>query len=303
MNTKKPQVSYVLPRLTLVSILLIFLAYLLVSDAQVSLLAGPTDQALDVTSFVTQTNLPAIPECHRLAMEYVSRQHDIPIDQLITGSYIWYEDGEWFSDWKEEWVEFPSIQKKVCTVKVYVKGSDKTYGVDVDEKGAIVNLEDIRALEAGAYRARCGKFDEALCERLPTLAEDELVEVAIWLTDIDVAAIYDEVAKSYAPGLQLDEGLPFDIGHPDFEQAFQEVERLMRQAYREKERLLLDLLERQGYKAEYASSSSPVVFATLPKSIIVAMVNREDVGSIYLLKGELHDRLNTVVPKTAHFIS
>jgi subtilisin family serine protease len=67
-------------------------------------------------------------------------------------------------------------------------------------------------------------------------------------------------------------------------------------AYKEKEKPLLDILERQGYKAEYASSSSPVVFATLPKHIIVALASNEDVGRIYLLKGELHNRLNTVVP-------
>jgi hypothetical protein len=178
---------------------MILVVHILGSEGIIATSAGTTEKTPYVTSMATPTSV-TIPECHRLAMEFVSRQYNVPMDQLITGTYIWYENGEWYSNWKEEWIEFPSIHKRVCMVNVDVKGSDISYGVNVDEKGEIVDLEEIRAQEEEAYRTRCGKFDPALCERLLVLAEDELVEVAIWLKDIDVAAIYDEVAKNYPPG-------------------------------------------------------------------------------------------------------
>jgi hypothetical protein len=212
----------------------------------------------------------AVPRCHALAMAYVAREHDIPIEKLIAGSYIPNENGEWASDSKEEWFEFPHIQQSACFVKISVKDSDMVYGVALDEKGQIVDLEELRALEWEISRAKCGKFDPALCTRLPTLSDDEQVEIAIWLMDIDVGAIYDAVAADYPTSLQPEKGLPFDIGHPDYERAFREVEDRMSKAYREREEPVMAFLEAKGFKASYASTTTPVVFAELPKDVISA---------------------------------
>ncbi|MBN1890570.1 MAG: S8 family serine peptidase, partial [Thermoflexales bacterium] len=237
-----------------------------------------------------------VPRCHALAIAHLAREYDIPPEKLIAGTHISNENGRWASDGKVEWFEFPSIKQKVCYVKVIVKGSDALYGVALDEGGRVVDLEKLQALEREASRAICGKLDAALCARLPAMAKDEQVEVAIWLKDIDRGAIYDAVAARYPASLQPAKGQPFDADHPDYQRAFQEAEQLAVQAYGERTKPARAFLEAQGFKAHYASSRAPIVFVKLPKPAILALARREDTVGIYLLGGELRDALDSVVP-------
>jgi len=294
MNIEK--FSHRLLRLIAVGTLIVLIAILLQGHRLPS-----ASQAFDSPLPTPPFTLPAptavpIPRCHALAMAYVAREHDIPIEKLMAGSYVSNENGKWTGDGKEEWFEFPLIKQRACFVKVSVKGSDAVYGVALDEQGQVVDLDKLQALEREAGRAKCGKFDPTLCARLPMLALDEQVEVAIWLKDIDKGTIYDAVAANYPASLQPAKGLPFDTGHPDYQRAFQEVERLTVLAYREQVKPVLTFLEAQGFKAQYASSRAPIVFGKLPRSAIVALANRDDTVGIYLLGGELHDTLNSVVP-------
>jgi hypothetical protein len=234
-----------------------------------------------------------IPECHRLAIEYVAQQNDIPAEKLLTGTQIWQQNGEWRSDRKEEWLDFPALKQRVCIAKVQVIDDVRVFVVAVDEHGQIVDLESLRAREAEANKSQCGKFDAALCARLPELAEDETVEVAIWLTGIDRGAIYDAIAAQHSAGLQIAAGLPFDSHHPEYRQAIDEMALLVKQACQEKQKPVLDFLEAQGFKAEYASLRSPVVFARLPRQVIDRLSGRDEVVGIYLLYGELNVRYNS----------
>ncbi|MFP4393958.1 MAG: S8 family peptidase, partial [Anaerolineales bacterium] len=243
----------------------------------------------------TPTAVP-VPRCHALAMAHVARERGIPMEKLIAGSYVSNENGEWTSGGKEEWFEFPLIQRRACFVKVSVKDSDTVYGVALDEKGQVVDLEALRALEREAGRAKCGKFDPALCARMPALADDELVEVAIWLTDIDAEAIYDAVAVNYPASLQPEKGLSFDTGHPSYEKAFREAEERMIRAYKEREEPVLAFLESKAFKASYASTTAPIVFAELAKDTISALAAREDVVGIYLLEGHFKDAMHSIAP-------
>jgi hypothetical protein len=244
-----------------------------------SLSAG---QAFD-SPLLTPTVVPAptvvpVPPCHAQAMAFVAREHDIPIERLIAGSHVSNQDGQWTSDGQEEWIELPFIQRRICYVKVHVKDGDEVYGVALDEQGQVVDLEKLRTLERQTSHARCGKLDPTLCEQLPALAQDEQVEVAIWLTDIDVGAIYDAVAASYPPSLQPQKGLPFDIDHPDYEKAFWQVQDLLPGAYREKEEPVVAFLEAAGFKSAYTSRSAPIVFAELPRNVLATLVDREEVA-------------------------
>lgn len=238
----------------------------------------------------------AVPRCHALAIAYVARERSISKEALIAGSYVSNENGKWTSDGKEEWFEFPLIGRRACFVKVNVKDSDTVYSVALDEQGQIVDLEELRALEREAGHSECGKFDPALCARIPTLTSNEQVEVAIWLEDIDVAAIYDAVAADYPASLQPGKGLPFDVNHPDYEKAFREVEDRMSGANKEREEPVVAFLATEGFKASYASTTAPVVFAELTGEALDALAAREDVVGIYLLDGEFEDAMNSIDP-------
>lgn len=237
-----------------------------------------------------------ISECQLRAIAYLAGEYSLPPDSLITGSYGSTDTGEWVSDGKEEWFDFPLTQKRACFVKVSVTDSDMVYGVALDEQGQVVDLEELRVLESQARIARCGKFETDLCERFAILTDEDRVTVAIWLTEIDKGAIYDAVATNYPPELQIGEGLPFDVGHPDYERALQDAEVLMADAYREIEQLILEFLEADGITAMYASSSAPVVFAELKKSTISTLAERSDVTIIDLLEGTGGSALDTTVP-------
>lgn len=238
----------------------------------------------------------AVPRCHALAIAYVARERSIAEDALIAGSYISNENGKWITDSKEEWFEFPLIGRRACFVKVNVKDSDMVYSVALDEQGQIVDLEELRTLEREAEHSECGKFAPALCARIPMLAGNEQVEVAIWLENIDVKAIYDAVAADYPASLQLEKGLLFDVNHPDYEKAFREVEDRMSRVYQESEAPVVAFLEAKGFKASYASTTAPIVFAELHGDIISALANRDDVVGIYLLEGQLEDRMDSIAP-------
>jgi hypothetical protein len=233
-------------------------------------------------------------------MAFVNQQHGIPLDRLITGSFISSANGVWVSDNKVSWVDLPLTGQRVCVAKVFVKDEAVEYSVAISEDGEVVDLEELRGLEREAQKTQCGdgKFTPLLCSRIPEIADGDELEVAIWITGLDEGAIYDQVAENYPPSLQPERAQPFDNNHPDYEKALQDLDILLEQAYREYEAPLLNYLEAKGYPARGASTVPPIIFVRLPKHVIIELVSRDDVGTIYLLEGEIHDLLNSAIPTT-----
>jgi hypothetical protein len=229
-----------------------------------------------------------ISQCRVQAMDFVARTYGIPKEELATGDYFELTvDGKWIGNGKEIWIDLPHLHRRICSTQVSAKGLVSPYHIAIDEQGRVVDRKQLEVLEKKAASADCGKFDPALCARLSTLADNDQVNVAIWLTPIDAGVIYDAVAAHYPASLQPHKGLPYDRSHPDFERAFQEVMQLMRQAYQEKEQPILNFLQAQGYSTQYSSTLAPIVFAKLPKSVIAYLASRDEVVGIYLHGSEI----------------
>lgn len=228
--------------------------------------------------------------CHQRAIAHVARTYDLREEMLVVGDYIEFVDGEWLGDGKEIWMDFPYLQRRVCSVAVTVKDSGETYKLAIDEQGVIVDVEELQKLEGQLAEKRCGKQDTVLCARLPELLPDETIEVAIWLRDIDRDAIYDAVAAQYSGSLQKGKGVMFDANDPAYEQALREAELRIAEAYESYSKPILSFLASEGFEASYTSKTTPVVFVQLTADMLSKLVEREDVVRIYLLEGELRDQ-------------
>jgi hypothetical protein len=133
-----------------------------------------------------------------------------------------------------------------------------------------------------ASETHCTKFDLALCDRMTTLRQDEQVDVAIWLRDIDYNLAYDIIAAPY-PTIQPRRHQPFDPTHPDYEQAMAELETLLGHGYRQRAKALLFLLNQLGIDNAEVSPWAPVVTATLSPEALLALTGADEVLNVHLL--------------------
>lgn len=170
----------------------------------------------------------------------------------------------------------------------------------VQDRGAIEEEEEER------HRAKYGKLQPVLYERLQAMREDEIVTVTIWVAAPPGKSLAEQQAAAFATladrYLQAREamgrsGKPMDVDDPALaERIYEEYVQILNAEAASRIRPLVKALEAQGFVVRN-SPGSPAVTATLPKRIIQMLAARDDVGVIYLSEGgQRRLLLNAAVP-------
>lgn len=217
-----------------------------------------------------------------IALQHVSQTHGIPVEQLlIAGKTQAY---------------YQLTDQKFWCVKVLDKESGNIYGVDMDIDGNIVDIRKAEKEEHEAYKNKYGKLAPDLYEHLQKVTDpNETIKVAIWLTPIDSGKIIDEITSKH-PDVKTTKGKPLpDTDMKKYDIVYKEIMAAKEQACSLKEKAIIDYLEGKGFNVIYASKVVPLVWVELPKSEILTLQERNDVGAIYLSK-KCEPEINTAVP-------
>jgi hypothetical protein len=173
--------------------------------------------------------------------------------------------------------------------------------VDLADGHFVDDLEAMDQAEREAHRARYGKLEPALFERLETMGPEEEIQVAIWVVGVpqqSQAELYAALAARY-PEAQaaLDRsGNPFDVGDYELTNEIEaEYVRMVEVGTQVRVQPVVQYLEGQGYKAT-TFGALPSVAVTLPKSAILELVRRADVGAVYLSGRQQQPALDSATP-------
>lgn len=219
-------------------------------------------------------------EAHK-ALAFIAQREGVPVERLVI-----------VNEFRREAALLGRVFQAITVLDL---DSGHFYHVLVDlNSGQVEEHAAIEEAEAQRYRAKYGKLQPALYERLQTMRDEEMVEVTIWVVASPgqslaerQAAIFAELAAKY-PEAQaaLDQsGKPMDVSDPALaERIYQEYVQRLNAEMAARIRPLVEALEAQGFAVE-TSPGLPAVMATLPKKITQVLVEREDVGAIYLSEG------------------
>lgn len=186
---------------------------------------------------------------------------------------------------KSTTVEFPLTGRKVQTAKILNPAEGQSFDASIDEKGQEVEFATLKAEELSAYRAKYGKLHPKLHEKVETERGDQKIKVAFWLNPAEDLETEDPRA-----------------GQTDLKD--EEVDALLarrmdqvRAATSRATEGLTRALEAAGYGVDRRSEGAPMVFATLPASLVKKFSERDDVEVAYLAQDEEYkDHMNVAGP-------
>ena len=144
------------------------------------------------------------------------------------------------------------------------------FSMALDEDGKEVNPQDLRANESLARRARYGKLDPYLYDRVEKMAGADLVKVALWLKlkqDLD--------AKDPRTGDEK------RLSEEQIDQMIVARNQLLRKAAAEASKPVRSFLSKKRLQLDSVSLMAPLVYATVPVRTLKALSLREDVLRIY----------------------
>ena len=219
---------------------------------------------------VSPTPTPPLSDRAQQALRYVSQTYNVPIEHLM---FLIEAIGN-----------YPLTGRTIWQGKILDRASHQVYMVGIDEAGQIVDPETIKQAEEDAAFQQYGKLEPALYDRLQTLGDEDRVKVSIWLSGVDEQQIMNSIAARYPeakllghrPSKETDMGL--------YSQIEAEMMAAKKQAYLAIEGSVIAFLEARGFSVIGASQSAPLIFAELPKRVILELVDRIDVSAIYLSK-------------------
>ena len=225
------------------------------------------------------------PAEEQIALDYVSKKYDIPVDQLMILNEIQ--------------LEYAELGRSFIAFAVYDQKSQQTFKLAVDRKDGSV-VDDISSLQKAvdeANQAKYGKLEPALYERLGLgtdheVADDEQIEVAIWIVygpvrdDLELYAVLaDQFPEAKAAMEKW--GRPFDVDDPEVEAKIEQAYFAMKladvQAYVQP---VVDSLRQQGYQLK-TYPGMPSVTGELTKREILDIAKRPDIGKIFLIEYKL----------------
>lgn len=232
------------------------LAYKAVVYAQTDV--APFDSPLP-TPLLAPTATPLSPEAE-LALQFVASQHSIAQDRLAFGS--------------QETLTFPLLERSYTYVTIHYDAPDgfQLFAVLVDPATKTVepDFNAVRAAEEAAYRARYGKLDPALYERLQKVSDQEALPVAVWMAHTETvrsqAAIEAEIIARYpAAGEALaQKGVLWAVDDPNLLVEIQRsYEELLVETMGTRVQPVMTWLKEQGFTAE-GFPGMPALAAHLP---------------------------------------
>jgi hypothetical protein len=277
----------------LVIVVLIFLAFLTAQERRpVSGLHWSSFDSPVLTPLVTpEPTATSVPET-QLVLEFVSERENVPVEQLVVVNQ-YQRDYEMLG--KSFW--------SVTLLDTQHDGAGAWHRVLVDlADGSVVDdAEAIEQAERAAHRARYGKLEPALFERLQASAPGDEIPVVVWVAGSprrSDAELYAALAAKYPEaraGMERS-GSPFDVGDLELIHEIEnEYVRMIKTDTSERIQSLVSYLEEQGYAVKVLNGLSAVA-VTLPKGAIQELVQRSDVGSVYLDEDEAQPQLSSAVP-------
>jgi hypothetical protein len=156
-------------------------------------------------------------------------------------------------------VRMDDLEFRAYAVKVLDPRADTVYSYWYDQDLEPIAEETAFDARAAAYEARYGRLSHTLYQRLqePGLVPQALVPVAIWAeqpvgTDSPVTP---GTHKVFLPLVMAGPGTPIDR--------------------------ILRFLNDRGYSADYVSTEAPIVYASIPSSVISALETQSYVAAMY----------------------
>jgi len=235
----------------------------------------------------TPTTVPSLEM--RRALEYIAEQEGIAIEDLV----VIHEHPRSYPLLDRRFMAFTIVKRHL---------PPRCFNLLVDlEDGSVSVGDDVDAIEraeAEVRQAQYGKFDPSLYERLQTVEDHELLPVAIWIggqRGRSREQLYAILADRY-PAVReaLERGsIPFDVGDPVLaQQIHDEYVQLQREDVSVRVDPLVTYLESRGVEVR-RYDYLPSVTATLSKTLIQELTQRDDVQKIYLIEGEEKLALST----------
>lgn len=139
-----------------------------------------------------------------MALRHIAQRYDIPVEQLVIVN--------------EHRREYTELGRAFRAFTLLDTGSKRFFNlmVDLKDQAIVEDVEAIEQAEANARQAKYGKLAPALHARLQKAADDELVEVAIWIAGRPrrgQAELFAELATRFPEArLALEQsGKPFDV--------------------------------------------------------------------------------------------
>jgi hypothetical protein len=237
------------------------------------------------------TPTPISPEAE-MALRYVAAQHGIPQDQLAFGS--------------QESLTFPLLGRTYTYVTVHYDAPDgfKLFAVLVDPatKTLEPDFNAVRTAEEAAYRAKYGKLDPTLYARLPQVAGEATLPVAVWAAHTETARLQADIeaeiiARYPAAGEALaQKGVLWAVADPDLALEIQRsYEQILAETAAARVQPIVAWLEEQGFTAE-EFPGMPALAARLPGRTIIALSERQDVAQIMLIEAEATPASYVAIP-------
>lgn len=191
----------------------------------------------------------------------MSKKHKVSSEQLeITGS---------------TWTQLPLTGKVLDDYKAVDKSTGSVYGIAIDDNGNELDIQKVLQDEVNAKKAKYGKLDPALSDKLQTAGNQE-IGVIVWLKD---QSKDKTTKKDYAVDLTTDENSP-GIQDP-------EVDTKLDQAKNDKQfnvnaivDPVLKKMKQKGYKYN-VDTNVPVIYAKLKKAHINDIARWAEVDTVY----------------------
>ncbi len=179
--------------------------------------------------------------------------------------------------------------------------------VDLRNGRAEEDISALLAAEARAHRARYGKLQPTLYERLQGLKDGDTLPVAIWMAAGPGKSLAEQQATAFAalaaryPQARAAierESKPMDVSDPELRQRIEADYAAMMAAQAEtRTSSLVTELDQRGF-ATVTYPGMPSFTAVLPKRVILELAQRSDVSAIYLTEAKVQPELDFAVPTT-----
>ena len=253
-----------------------------------SLQAATFDSEMATPSPPPPTPTPPMAEETQKALQHIAEREGVSIEPLVVVN--------------QQRREYQSLGRIFWAVRVLDTQNDRWYDVllDLDDGSFVDDVEPIAEAEQEAHRARYGKLEPALFERLETSNADDEVPVVIWVAgrpQRSTRELYAELAAKYPEaqtGMERS-GNPFDAGDLELIHEIEaEYVRLVEADTQERVQPLADHLEKQGYVVT-TLGALPAIAVSLPKAALLELVSRSDVGAVDLAGDEVKRQMNSAV--------
>ncbi len=183
------------------------------------------------------------------ALEYISQKYAMPKEQLMIAN--------------EKEADFPLSNQKIWEAKIVDIKSTEVYSVAYDDLGNIIDPKAVKTNESAEHARKYGKLEVDLYEKLQKIQPDEKIKVALWLKPMNITL-------QQKPYKRVDEK-----ARGEFLAAY-------KQDIAEKEKPLIDALEAIGFKTLYISQYAPLIYAEIPRNVIIELEKRDDIDAIYI---------------------